>query len=1167
MPPLQPSVDDSPHVVRPVSDDPAVPAEWVARVQALPGATLVHIPAAVRLRFAVAATEVWDGMAAGLPGWCTLAEGFFKLLLANIPEGMHAPEEVALRLGFWQRREYEDLLRRVEIHTASIRSGRRKRKIPAKAAESELPRSKAAAVVKMVAEGAYRKATMAMIAEGSILSPEDSRHWASALHPSASDAASVFTRRPVPSQPAAGGGPNQADAASPLAPTGMDPEAAGLTHPLRGVRFGALKAPGPSGMRPEHLAELLSVRRRTANKAIDALGRLLDTIMAGGLPEEARWITYSRTIFIRKKAGKAPRPLKIGEVLRGAAAKKILARNEPRLRRELAQRNQFGVAISGGAEALTHWRATLEEAIQAGDAAPMVVADLDMENFFNSIGWPAIRASAARHFADIVRVLDWEQRCAGQSFLGDQSAFTFDRGSEQGETLGPIKAVLPLADAREEAWFSEAARLGDHPNPGAAGISGDSDIDMFAAPPPPAQPKLLGDFIMDAWFMDDACVAAPPALFDAALRALDRSLAEKGVSRGRGADVKSTARIICPPATAAAWDALADQWATPYVRDTCKVLEPNAAVEYLGTMVGGPVESAASLVQSMRKTAAKRTAIAALDNPAAELILLRRVSDVANINYWLRCQGDRLDPATAQSFDAELRRAVEDTLGGAMPDASWWQAELSVARGGLGFRSAAESAPLAFVSSRVAARPIVADLFQRMEARGLGTAESYMRRYDQRTDNCLNRISAVMDPAKAAGVREILLAGATRARRGWAVTLDPTADPDGDSDDGTELVAQRHLGTAGAGIVADAGDEDPEHPLSRRRGPKLQRQLMGILDDWRSAGLREAARTPEAGGGFALKRLESLADPTVDHCWLWCVSDVHGNAIVDQDEFREAVRVRLGAGGPACAVTCEACGASVLDTDGRHASVCCTGEATRGHNRCVDILYSYAKSLDPATEHEPSDLVASQARLRPADLLTAAACRLTAVDVGVTSPAVAESGSAAMRAMDKRKRDERREICHELQEQGIHYTPMVMDHFGAIHPTLHQWLTKLARALARRKGFAAAALERQLRARLGAALARRAARMSLACWGKGAREPEVDVPNVNYEDFDLSTGAPALPPPALTMASASAAERSGEVPVRWGGDHAERKHGTEGALTRTYMRGAGDTPAPRVSWR
>ena len=52
-------------------------------------------------------------------------------------------------------------------------------------------------------------------------------------------------------------------------------------------------------------------------------------------------------------------------------------------------------------------------------------------------------------------------------------------------------------------------------------------------------------------------------------------------------------------------------------------------------------------------------------------------------------------------------------------------------------RSATAVAPLAFLSSRACARPMVRDLFMTMEARGLGTVQEYMEQYDARTEKCI----------------------------------------------------------------------------------------------------------------------------------------------------------------------------------------------------------------------------------------------------------------------------------------------------------------------------------------------------------------------------------------------------------------------------------------------
>ena len=151
---------------------------------------------------------------------------------------------------------------------------------------------------------------------------------------------------------------------------------------------------------------------------------------------------------------------------------------------------------------------------------------------------------------------------------------------------------------------------------------------------------------------------------------------------------------------------------------------------------------------------------------------------------------------------------------------------------------------------------------------------------------------------------------------------------------------------------------------------------------------------------------------------------------------------------------------------------------------------------------EPRELVPSQHHLRPADILTAAARRLTAVDMGVTSPSTATSSEQAKTAMVVRKTGERTDIDSELSRQGVEYTPMVAGHFGSLHGFLDQWIRDLARALSRRKGFARTALEKQIRNRLGAALARRAARMSLATYPKSNDLNGIALPIVDYDDLD-----------------------------------------------------------------
>ena len=165
---------------------------------------------------------------------------------------------------------------------------------------------------------------------------------------------------------------------------------------------------------------------------------------------------------------------------------------------------------------------------------------------------------------------------------------------------------------------------------------------------------------------------------------------------------------------------------------------------------------------------------------------------------------------------------------------------------------------------------------------------------------------------------------------------------------------------------------------------------------------------------------------------------------------------------------------------------------------------------------EPRELIPSQNRLRPADILSAAACRLTAADLGVTSPATAESAERAKEQMVERKLDERTNIAGDLRREGIHYQPMVASHFGSLAPALDQWIVALARACGRKRGWASKAVERQIRNRLGASLARRAARMSLATWGQGDQEGDIILPLTEYDEIDRTPEDAIVEPPGLT---------------------------------------------------
>ncbi|CAK0796533.1 unnamed protein product, partial [Prorocentrum cordatum] len=258
-------------------------------------------------------------------------------------------------------------------------------------------------------------------------------------------------------------------------------------------------------------------------------------------------------------------------------------------------------------------------------------------------------------------------------------------------------------------------------------------------------------------------------------------------------------------------------------------------------------------------------------------------------------------------------------------------------------------------------------------------------------------------------------------------------------------------------------------------------RLMAIADARTAEGLAQHSAGADAHVDRA--RLGDLRDPGTDLSRMW--------------------RCAFGwapAGRPSLQM-CGARGEHLLDAAGPHASTCCIGEATVGHNPVKEELHRFAVMGDPRSELEPENLVRSRPLDRPADVLTAAVGRLSALDVGVTSSATAPApGEDAAEAMWQRKNRERDSVRGELEELGIVYSSVVWTSHGRPH-------------------LQAAAVQRALRERIGAALARRGARTSLATVARlddSAAEPGAGVwRELAAVDAAAAAGAQGSAPAAL----------------------------------------------------
>ena len=91
-------------------------------------------------------------------------------------------------------------------------------------------------------------------------------------------------------------------------------------------------------------------------------------------------------MYIRKKRGKKPRPIRVGELWRRVIAKRLVFVHQSNIASVCRQARQFGVGFPGGADILIHMRLVFEKVCR--ESAVENVWDLlniDFQNVFPSI--------------------------------------------------------------------------------------------------------------------------------------------------------------------------------------------------------------------------------------------------------------------------------------------------------------------------------------------------------------------------------------------------------------------------------------------------------------------------------------------------------------------------------------------------------------------------------------------------------------------------------------------------------------------------------------------------------------------------------------------------------------------------------------------------------------
>jgi len=273
------------------------------------------------------------------------------------------------------------------------------------------------------------------------------------------------------------------------------------------------------------------------------------------------------------------------------------------------------------------------------------------------------------------------------------------------------------------------------------------------------------------------------------------------------------------------------------------------SVKVLGGICGTNGQIAAAFQKKCKQVEELHESIDGVMHGATELVLKKQCADTGKIIHTLRLNGDRIHGTELKQYTQVARDGVSRTLAGDVGDGPWIQATCGVKSGGLGIRTAEEVALPAFVASRVAVRPIVQDIFAKLEAAGLVPAGHLIGWYDERTMKATHALQAQF-PEHANerdAIRTVVQQGAVAAEDWWSRAV---------QSDLVDVVMQEGHRPAGATLV----DEDPpgEAEQSRPGAPAIQRKLSLLLDRFKLDTLME--ELADAGEEEDLRRLEDLRD-------------------------------------------------------------------------------------------------------------------------------------------------------------------------------------------------------------------------------------------------------------------------------------------------------------------
>ena len=348
-------------------------------------------------------------------------------------------------------------------------------------------------------------------------------------------------------------------------------------------------APGPSGLRLEHVKAALKAPPNRSDKALAGLTKLVNGMRAGKVPATVATYLCGACLHAAMKKDRGLRPIAVGNLARRITAKCAASRVTDKAMVHLSPL-QLGVTVRGGCEAIAHAvRETLER------DPDKLLLQAEFINAFNTMDRATVLDEVARFSPEL---LPWVSTCYGApSHL------------QYGASLIPSATGLQQGDALASFLFSLAL----HP------IIKKVEQEV---------PNLA----LHAWFLDDGTAIGTKEELQSVVDIVTREGACQGLLLSTAASTEAPSQ---PKSTI--WSPIRqglDEEADPLRRGVPRVTEPG--VTLLGAPIGNMEFVKSELKAKVEKIRRIVELLHSIQDPHTKFVLLRSCLSLPKLSFILR---------------------------------------------------------------------------------------------------------------------------------------------------------------------------------------------------------------------------------------------------------------------------------------------------------------------------------------------------------------------------------------------------------------------------------------------------------------------------------------------------------------------------------------------------